>query len=253
MGLGILFVLIVAVVAVVGVGGYVPLGSHAEPFVTLVSTNFGVYPQASGASYISGIFWVQNTGTKPIVSLSGSILGLPPMNLSIASYLSTTLYPDELGTLIMSYQRQGTATAFESGTNHTLVMNATFSDGSTATLATAFTSGECGTDGSLTLLTFNAGVYGVDSSSGQATWQLSAQTNTTLPVDSVVVGVNNGTLWFPLDIYGAPVSDSNPLRAGLIATQSLSWKNVPGSYQVTQWVGQCPDKNGMSTWKIFGN
>ena len=250
--IGVVLVLIVGIVAIEGAGTYLLPSQKAPPPVTLVSSVLGVYPQANSTT-ISGDLWVQNTGDKQIVAMTGSIPGLPTASIHTASFLSSTLYPNEIGSFMVFLQRQGPAPEFASGTNHTLTMVAKFSDGTNATLTANFTASICGGGSAPEFETFAPGDSGVDSSTGQATWQLTTQTNTTLPVFAVAVGVNNGTLWFPFEVYNKPISASNPLNAGTVATETFTWKNQPGSFQVLQWVGACADQNGMSTLKIFGD
>jgi len=236
-----------AFIVVAAIGGYFLNGLRPEGRVTLVSSMFGTFPQGSNVTLVSGVFWVQNTGDKPIVLLTGTIPGLPSMSVSIPLSLAQTLYPNELGYFILNYKVTGDASEFASGTQHTLKMIAIFSDETTDSFEATFTSQECSEGSSYRLLTFWEGPPEAESNSGESNWTLTIGTNTTLPVVAVVVGVNNGTLWFPFELNGKPISPSNPLYAGTMVTQTFTWKNEANSSRNTQWVGECPDEGGTSS------
>ena len=238
-------IVLAALIVVAAVGGYLLNGLRTEGRVTLVSSVFGAFPQGSNVTLVSGVFWVQNTGGKPIVLLTGTIPGLTSMSLSTPLSLTQTLYPNELGYFILNYNVNGDASEFAGGTQHTLKMTAIFSDETTGSFEATFTSQECSEGSSYRLLTFLEGPP-VESVSGESNWTLTISTNTTLPVVAVVVGVNNGTLWFPFELNGKPISPSNPLYAGTIITQTFTWKNEANSSRITQWVGECPDEGGTS-------
>lgn len=74
------------------------------------------------------------------------------------------------------------------------------------------------------------------------------------PAVSIGVGVNDGSVWFPVDLNGKPVSPTNTLPPGENITQTFSWTQIAGrsSYRSIVWVGECAEENGFTSITING-
>ena len=204
-------------------------------------------------SIASGLFWVQNTGTQDVTSLTGTVSGLPSLQFAVNGGAAITprnvLYPNQIA-LNLTVLRPGSI-PFTNGSAYPLTLHATFADGTNIT-ATSNVAGQipvppsCYSNSSYAV-NFQTDTFTVNNSTNLATWVLTLNNTSPFPVNAVVVGVNNGTLWIPIVLNGQSIGPSNQLGPGVRLMATVTWTNVSNTTRYFEWVGACPDQNAIST------
>ncbi|MDA4121789.1 MAG: hypothetical protein OK456_01260 [Thaumarchaeota archaeon] len=204
-------------------------------------------------SIASGLFWVQNKGTQPITSLTGTVPGLPDLQFAVNGGAPITpknvLYPNQIA-LNLTVLRPGSL-PFTNGSTYPMTIHATFADGSNITVTGTVPSQipvppSCYTNSSYAV-NFQTDALTVNNSTNLATWVLSLNNTSPFPVNVVVVGVNNGTLWIPIVLKGQSISPTNQLSSGAKLMATVTWTNVSNTTRYFEWVGACPNQNAIST------
>lgn len=266
---------VIAAVIIAGsvAAGYVLISQGSfggQPSKTLefLSGAFSAYPFLNGTGdQVSALFFVENIASKPIISLTASIAGLPTLQFDggFGHDINTSrpLYPNESthnipppGGVGLVYQ---SSTKFTNGTQYSVTFSAMLSDGTVSQLTQNFTfRGENTLFSSREYLPSSCSptlprndtfpsktlAYSVDNSS-KASWTVAIGVGFSFPAASISVGVNNGTIWFPLNYNGKPVSPANPLLPGANITQTFTWTQAPGHAwtRSIEWVGTCAEEN----------
>ena len=176
------------------------------------------------------IITFQNEGSQPIVLLQGE---MSSVNLTFPISSSSPLYPNEIATSDVSWGTSGSG--LTNGTQYPLVLQITYQGGSTANetlqvVAAIHSSfAQCmpgsGQEGLIEI----SGSYSTDNGTGKATWNPSVKNTANMGIVALVAGVNNRTLWFPLEVNGMQVGPSNQLKIGENASASIIWTPIAHS------------------------
>ena len=260
--IAIAIVTVAAVAAYALLGQSTPAGSTPNPGIALQAYALTVSTYQNGTrAFVYPFLQVQNTWTKPLVSLVGQIQGTTVSYFRVllpsgcnssecgAIDVTTPLYPNEVATS----SAQSPLAALQSakpGDTYNLVLDAMFADGSRSSLTVKLTATAhgrlplCRSRGN-SGLAISQGGYSVDNATGMATWTASIHNNQSMPLDVVVAGMNNGTVWMPFDYAGSAITRGNPLPGFANVTQTFTWSVVPHTERNIFWA--CDTSNSETT------
>jgi hypothetical protein len=252
-------------------------GGQPPKVLEFLSGGFDVLPPSNHTNQVVVLFFVENVASKAIASLTASISGLPVLQFGAGSTFrginsSNPLYPNEIthnipppGSYSIEYPSNVT---FANGTQVSVTFNAVLSDGTESQLTQNFTvqgtsthftpreylpSASCrpfedGNPFHITTVSYSVG------NSSKASWTVAVWADFPLPAAAISVGVNNGTIWFPLSYNGQPVSPANSVPQSTNITQTFTWTLAQGHTVETtfEWVGVCTEENLMTTITVHG-